>query len=89
MQEIIEQKGKPCCINMITDEDKKYLANLEKLAAKAARRKARAEAAVAAEAEGSVEEANPVPAQVESEEEVDEITLLIQKEEKENAERAV
>ena len=89
MQEIIEQKGKPCCINMITDEDKKYLANLEKLAAKAARRKARAEAAVAAEAEGSVAEANPVPAQVESEEEVDEITLLVQKEEKENAERAV
>ena len=45
MQEIIEQKGKPCCINMITDEDKKFLANLEKIAAKAARQKARAEAA--------------------------------------------
>ena len=37
MQEIIEQKGKPCCINMITQDDKKFLANLEKLAAKAAR----------------------------------------------------
>lgn len=30
MQEIIEQKGKPCCINMISDDDRKYLANLEK-----------------------------------------------------------
>jgi hypothetical protein len=28
MQEIIEQKGKPCCINMITEDDKKFLANL-------------------------------------------------------------
>jgi hypothetical protein len=26
MQEIIEQKGKPCCINMITDSDYAFLA---------------------------------------------------------------
>jgi len=45
MQEIIEQKGKPCCINMISDDDRKYLANLEKMAQKEARAKARAEAA--------------------------------------------
>ena len=91
MQEIIEQKGKPCCINMITDDDKKFLANLEKIAAKAARQKARAEAAAQAEAEGQEEgeEGKPDPAQLESEEEVDEITLLIQKEEKENAEAAI
>lgn len=58
MQEIIEQKGKPCCINMISEEDKKYLANLEKQALKEARAKARAEAALAAaENEGSQEPA--------------------------------
>lgn len=64
MQEIIEQKGKPCCINMITDDDKKFLANLEKIAAKAARQKARAEAAAQAEAEGQEEgeEGKPDPA---------------------------
>lgn len=39
MQEIIEQKGKPCCINMISDDDRKYLANLEKMAQKEARAK--------------------------------------------------
>jgi hypothetical protein len=37
MQEIIEQKGKPCCINMITDEDRKFLANLDKQAAREAK----------------------------------------------------
>lgn len=30
MREIIEQKGKPCCINMITDEDNKFLNGLKK-----------------------------------------------------------
>ena len=56
MQEVIEQKGKPCCINMISDDDRKFLSNLEKAAAKEARAKARAEAAAkaaeAAEASG-------------------------------------
>ena len=28
MEEIIEQKGKPCCINMISNDDKKFLLNL-------------------------------------------------------------
>ena len=28
MEEIIEQKGKPCCINMISNDDKKFLQNL-------------------------------------------------------------
>ena len=56
MREIIEQKGKPCCINMITEDDKKFLENLQKLADKEARAKARAEAIAAAEAEGSAEE---------------------------------
>jgi hypothetical protein len=32
MAEIIEQKGKPCCINMITDSDRKFLSNLDKIA---------------------------------------------------------
>lgn len=34
MKEIIEQKGKPCCINMISEGDKKFLADLEKAAQK-------------------------------------------------------
>ena len=45
MREIIEQKGKPCCINMITGEDNKFLLGLKKQAEKEARAKARAEAA--------------------------------------------
>lgn len=44
MQEIIEQKGKPCCINMISDSDKKYLGDLAKAALKVKRAKLRAEA---------------------------------------------
>ena len=52
MQEIIEQKGKPCCINMITESDKKFLDGLAKAAAKEARAKARAEKAEAAAEDG-------------------------------------
>lgn len=48
MKELIESKGKPCCINMISDSDKKYLADLEKAAQKLARAKAREEAQKAA-----------------------------------------
>ena len=95
MQEIIEQKGKPCCINMISDDDKKYLAHLAKMAAKEARAKARAEAALAAaENEASREEGDgekvegAAAEEQESEEEVDEVTLMIQKEEEEHAEKA-
>ena len=94
MREIIEQKGKPCCINMITAEDNKFLAGLKKQAEKEARAKARAEAALAAaEAEGSAQEEGSThgglaAAAQESEEEVDELTLLIQKEDAEAAERA-
>jgi adenylate kinase len=76
MQEIIEQKGKPCCINMITDEDKKFLVNLQKTAEKAAKKKAKADAAAAGEAEASVEDAHGV-AHRDSDDEVDEITLII------------
>jgi hypothetical protein len=71
---------------MISEDDKKFLANLKKLAAKATRQKARAEAAANAE-EGSIEGGDL--AQLESEDEVDEITLLIEKEEKDNAEKAI
>lgn len=61
MREIIEQKGKPCCINMITAEDNKFLLGLKKQAEKEARAKARAEAAqAAAEAEGSAQEEGSV-----------------------------
>ena len=45
MKEIIEQKGAPCCINMITDSDRKFLDGLKRAADKEARRKAREEAA--------------------------------------------
>ena len=57
MQEIIEQKGKPCCINMITDSDKKFLDGLAKAAAKEARAKARAERSEAA----ALDDAGSVP----------------------------
>ena len=84
MQEIIEQKGKPCCINMITESDKKFLDGLAKAAAKEARAKARAERAEAAAVDegGSVPGGDETaresaPADLESEEEVDEITQLI------------
>lgn len=49
MKEIIEQKGKPCCINMISDSDRKYLDGLDKAAKKAAKAKAREEAQLAKE----------------------------------------
>ena len=75
MQEIIEQKGKPCCINMISEEDRKFLANLDRLAAKEARAKARAEAALKA--------ADAVAEAIESEEEVDEVEALLEKQRQE------
>ena len=92
MREIIEQKGKPCCINMITEEDKKFLLGLKKAAEKEARAKARAEAAaLAAEQEvpepAEGEEEVKAPVDLESEEEVDELTVLILNEERETAER--
>ena len=43
MKEIIEQKGKPCCINMITNEDRRFLQMLEKKAKTEERAKLRAE----------------------------------------------
>lgn len=97
MQEVIEQKGKPCCINMISDDDRKFLANLEKAAAKEARAKARAEAAAraaeAAEASGDQtgkEEDKSVADQAgeESPEEVDEVDLMIERETREQEEKA-
>lgn len=69
---------------MITESDKKFLEGLAKAAAKEARAKARAERAEAAAVEegGSVPGGDEtaresVPADLESEEEVDEITQLI------------
>mmetsp|Transcript_39288 Transcript_39288/g.59982 ORF Transcript_39288/g.59982 Transcript_39288/m.59982 type:complete len:207 (-) Transcript_39288:12-632(-) len=94
MREIIEQKGKPCCINMITAEDKKFLDNLKKQALKAEKAKAKAEAAAAADPEASAQEKDEDATQSkagdlaqESEEEVDELTQMIQKEEQEAAQR--
>lgn len=29
MQRFLEQNGKPCCVNLITDADNKFLANLK------------------------------------------------------------
>ena len=43
MQEIIEQKGKPCCINMISSSDKEYLGGLEKIVQRERRTKLREE----------------------------------------------
>jgi len=74
---------------MITDDDKKFLLGLKKAAEKEARAKARELAAQNAEEEAPPEdgEEKKEALDIESEEEVDELTLLIQKEEKENAER--
>jgi hypothetical protein len=63
MEALIEQKGKPCCINMITENDKKFLIQLEKDSKK--RHKT-----------GDAEDQDQ-----ESEEELDEIDMMIQKEE--------
>lgn len=91
MKEIIEQKGKPCCINMISDGDKKFLADLEKAAQKETRAKAREAAAAEALAnpptDSNPENEEPNPDLAESEEEVDEVTQMIEKEEAENAAR--
>lgn len=68
---------------MITESDKKFLDGLAKAAAKEARAKARAEKAeAAADDGGSVPEGEDTgreskPTDLESEEEVDEITQLI------------
>lgn len=35
IQEFIEKRGKPCCLNLITDKDNKFLRALEKQAQKA------------------------------------------------------
>lgn len=82
MKEIIEQKGKPCCINMITEEDNKFLANLEKIKQKELRAKAREAAAAEAEAnppgESQGDEPNASNKDLqESEEEIDEVTQMI------------
>lgn len=74
MKEIIEQKGKPCCINMITESDRRFLANLDKQAQKEARAKAREDAANAPEATHDEAENDPTHDNLESEEEVDEIS---------------
>lgn len=95
MKEIIEQKGKPCCINMITAEDRKFLAMLDKQAKAAERAKKRAERmqqesvpdGTPAVEEGS-ESKHQQDETVESEEEVDEVTQMILNEERENAEKA-
>lgn len=90
MKEIIEQKGKPCCINMISDKDKKFLADLDKTKRREARAKAREAAAAELLAnpptDSQAEAEEPNPDLADSEEEVDEVTLMIQKEEAENAE---
>jgi len=33
----LEQNGKPCCLNLITDNDNKFLKNIERLARREAR----------------------------------------------------
>ncbi len=52
MMEMIEQKGKPCCINMITSEDKKFLQGLTNAVKKVERAKQREELKATIEAQG-------------------------------------
>jgi len=87
MKEIIEQKGKPCCINMITDSDKKFLADLEKQALKEEKARAKESAAQAEAPTPSDQEDEAEHKNEQSEEEVDEITKIILQEEKSTLER--
>jgi hypothetical protein len=87
MKEIIEQKGKPCCINMITESDRRFLANLENEAKKKAKAKAKEDEqpdAHPVEGEGAE---HPAKEADESEQEVDEISQLIEQEEQQARER--
>ena len=77
---LLESKGKPCCINMITAEDKKFIESLEKKD-----EKPKAEP-VEEEAPAEGEEGEKPEEVVEEEEDVDELTKLIREEEKANAE---
>ena len=38
MRAKLEQNGKPCCLNLITDADNRFLANIEKQAKKEAKK---------------------------------------------------
>lgn len=91
--EIIEQKGKPCCINMISPEDREFMHGIAKAAKKVERGKQREELKAKLEAMGEAPEEEIAEVQeqlkgLESDEEVDEVTQLIKKEEEENAQRA-
>lgn len=76
---------------MISEKDKKFLADLEKAARREARSKAREVAAAELLAnpptDSNADAEEPNPELADSEEEVDEVTLMIQKEEAENAEQ--
>ena len=81
--EIIERQGKPCCINMISEDDRRFLSNLDKAAKREAKVKAKTEAAVAAEGQGSaIDESGEmadtkIDAAKDSEDEIDEIEQFI------------
>ena len=77
--EIIEQKGKPCCINMISPEDREFMHGIAKAAKKVERGKQREELKAKLEAMGEAPEEEIAEVQeqlkgLESDEEVDEVT---------------
>lgn len=89
MEQLLEQNGKPCCINLVNDNDKKYLKHLERLA----RKKALEEAIALAESQPPVDEENlteeekarldeiaAAKKELESDGEIDEVDQLIQRE---------
>ena len=71
LQTFIERNGKPCCINLITEKDIKFLKNLEKK---------KIEAPLG-------EEHKDRDAQIDHEDDEDEITKVIKKEEEEARKR--
>jgi len=74
MREIIESKGKPCCINMITPEDIQFLESIKEPEPKAP---------AEPKPEGEEGEEGEAPSEQQAEEpEVDELTRLIMEEEK-------
>lgn len=72
----MEQNGKPCCINLITEGDLKFLKSLEPVPEKPV-------AEAVEQPEGAQDEEAKSQPDVVAEEDLDEVDLLIRKEEQE------
>lgn len=93
MQDHVEQAGKPCCINLITDEDNKYLRSLAKVARKAEKAARKEQEAVDDAQNDDLTESEKgrraTQREQESSEEEDEVVLLLRKEEQDAERRQI